>query len=149
MGELQRALGVGMRGLEVAQVAVGAGPPLEDLRPEPVARLARAVAELEGDGVQLDRLRVRGQLRLAAADMLFESELTRYGFADYWTTGDTTWTTSTDGRFALVDVAAHEFGHFAGLDHVDRSPGLTMYPLIHDGMQTLGLGDMHGLLARY
>jgi hypothetical protein len=26
---------------------------------------------------------------------------------------------------------------------------LTMFPFIHDGMQTLGLGDMKGLLARY
>lgn len=87
--------------------------------------------------------------RINEADMIFESDLGRYGYADLWSTDDTTWTTSTEGRFALVDVAAHEFGHFAGLDHVDKSPALTMYPLIHDGMQTLGLGDMRGLEIRY
>jgi hypothetical protein len=32
---------------------------------------------------------------------------------------------------------------------VKLSPALTMYPFVHDGMQTLGLGDMKGLLARY
>jgi len=87
--------------------------------------------------------------RIIEVDMLFESDLGRFGYSDLWTTDQTTWIGPTEGAFALVDVAAHEFGHFAGLDHVDRSPNLTMYPLIHDGMQTLGLGDMRGLVARY
>jgi hypothetical protein len=49
----------------------------------------------------------------------------------------------------VIDVATHEWGHFAGLGHARKSPSLTMYPGIRDGMQTLGLGDMKGLRARY
>ncbi len=37
----------------------------------------------------------------------------------------------------------------AGLDHVESSPALTMFPIVHDGDDTLGLGDMKGLLALY
>ncbi len=87
--------------------------------------------------------------RLTEADMLLEADLTRYGFQDYWTTGDTTWWNAVEGRYSLTDMATHEWGHFAGLDHAKSSPALTMFPFVHDGMQTLGLGDMKGLLARY
>lgn len=87
--------------------------------------------------------------RLTEADMLFEANLTRFGFEDYWTTDDTTWWNQVEGRYALSDMATHEWGHFAGLGHVKSSPALTMFPFAHDGMQTLGRGDMLGLLARY
>jgi hypothetical protein len=87
--------------------------------------------------------------RLNEADLAFESDLTRYGFEDFWTTGRTTWTNATGGEFAISDVGTHEFGHFAGLDHVDSSPQLTMFPFIHDGDDTLGLGDMLGIFVRY
>ncbi len=83
------------------------------------------------------------------ADLALEKDLTRYGYADYWTTDDTTWWDDKGGRWGVSDVATHEFGHFAGLDHVVSSPTLTMYPYVHDGDQTLGLGDMLGLLALY
>lgn len=83
------------------------------------------------------------------ADLLFEQDLTRYGFQDFWTTDDTTWVGPTEARYALADVATHEWGHFAGLDHVEKSPELTMFPFIRDGMQTLGLGDMRGIAGRY
>jgi hypothetical protein len=84
------------------------------------------------------------------ADMVVESDLSGQLGGDYrWTTGDTTAADSTGGELALVDVATHEFGHWAGLGHVKSSPELTMFPAIRDGMQTLGLGDMKGLLARY
>jgi hypothetical protein len=90
----------------------------------------------------------RGRIR--EADMVFERDIARIsGLADFWTVADTTWITPDAARFAVVDTSTHEFGHFAGLDHVDRSPQLTMFPLIHDGMQTLGLGDMNGLATRY
>jgi hypothetical protein len=87
--------------------------------------------------------------RLTEADMLFEADLTRSGFEDYWTTDDTTWWNAVEGRYSLSDLATHEWGHFAGLAHAKSSPALTMFPFAHDGMQTLGLGDMRGLLARY
>lgn len=87
--------------------------------------------------------------KIVEADMALERDLTRYGFEDYWTTGDTTWWNDTGGRWAVIDVATHEFGHWAGLDHVNESPALTMYPFVHDGAQTLGLGDMKGINARY
>lgn len=86
--------------------------------------------------------------RFVEADMALASDLERLG--DFgWTTGDTTWFAGNTGEFAVIDVATHEWGHFAGLAHANQSPALTMYPAIHDGMQTLGLGDMKGLLARY
>lgn len=86
--------------------------------------------------------------RFVEADMALEADVSRFG--DYrWTTGDRTWSHGGRGEFAVSDVATHEWGHFAGLGHVKKSPALTMYPIIHDGMQTLGLGDMKGLLARY
>jgi hypothetical protein len=87
--------------------------------------------------------------KIVEADTAFEQDLTRYGFQDYWTTDETTWLDRVGGRFAVSDVGTHEFGHFAGLDHVGKSPALTMFPAVHDGSQTLGLGDMKGLLARY
>ena len=87
--------------------------------------------------------------KINEADLALERDLTRYGYADFWTTDDTTSFDSEGGHFAVVDVATHEFGHFAGLDHVDKSPALTMFPFVHDGDQSLGLGDMKGLLARY
>ena len=86
--------------------------------------------------------------RIREADLALEKDLTRYGFQDFWTTDDTTSFDAVGGDWAVVDVATHEFGHFAGLDHVD-SPALTMFSYVHDGAQTLGLGDMLGILARY
>ncbi len=86
---------------------------------------------------------------IVEADLALEEDLTRYGFADYWTTDDTTWWDDEGGRWSVSDVATHEFGHFAGLDHVENSPALTMYPYVHDGAQTLGVGDMLGILALY
>ena len=83
------------------------------------------------------------------ADLAMEMDLTRYGFQDFWTTDKTTWFDETGGRMAISDVATHEFGHFAGLDHTNESPSLTMYPFIHDGSETLGLGDMLGILELY
>jgi hypothetical protein len=87
--------------------------------------------------------------RINEADVAFEEDLLRYGYLDFWTNDATTWTDSLGGRFAISDVGTHEFGHFAGLDHTWKSPELTMHPFIHDGDETLGLGDMKGLLARY
>ena len=83
------------------------------------------------------------------ADLAMEEDLTRYGFQDFWTTDTPTWFNDTGGRWSISDVGTHEFGHFAGLDHVWESPALTMYPFVHDGAQTLGLGDMLGLLKLY
>jgi Matrixin len=83
------------------------------------------------------------------ADLAFEADMTRYGFQDFWTTDKTTWFDDVGGRLAISDVATHEFGHFAGLDHTTESPTLTMYPFMHDGDETLGLGDMLGLLELY
>jgi hypothetical protein len=87
--------------------------------------------------------------KIVEADMALERDLTRYGFQDFWTTDNRTWWNDEGGRWAVVDVATHEFGHFAGLDHVLESPQLTMYPFVHDGAQTLGLGDILGLNALY
>lgn len=89
------------------------------------------------------------QGRIFEADLGFERDLTRYGFQDFWTTNRTTFTTPTGGEFAISDVGTHEFGHFLGLDHVLDSPKLTMFPLIHDGDDTLGLGDMLGAFLLY
>jgi hypothetical protein len=83
------------------------------------------------------------------SDLAMEEDLTRYGFLDFWSTDDTTWFNDVGGRWAISDVATHEFGHFAGLDHVLESPDLTMFPFVHDGAQTLGLGDMLGIQALY
>ena len=87
--------------------------------------------------------------KIREADMALERDLTRYGFQDFWTTDDRTWWNEGGGRWAVSDVATHEWGHFAGLAHVDASPSLTMYPLVHDGAQTLGLGDMLGISSLY
>ena len=87
--------------------------------------------------------------RINESDIAFEEDLTRYGFLDFWTNDSTTWTDAFGGRFAISDVGTHEFGHFAGLGHTKKSPELTMFPFIHDGDETVGLGDMKGLLARY
>jgi Matrixin len=83
--------------------------------------------------------------RIHEADMILETDLARTGFNGVWTTSDTTDLT----HLAVSDAATHEFGHFAGLDHVNKSPSLTMYPIVGDGAQTLGLGDMKGLVALY
>jgi hypothetical protein len=88
--------------------------------------------------------------RFVEADMIVESDLATQLGGDYrWTTGDTTAADTLGGELALIDVATHEFGHWAGLGHVNHSPELTMYPAVRDGMQTLGLGDMKGVLTRY
>ena len=87
--------------------------------------------------------------KIREADLAMERDLTRYGFQDFWTTDDRTWWDATGGRWSISDVATHEFGHFAGLDHVDASPELTMFTFVHDGAQTLGLGDMLGIRALY
>jgi hypothetical protein len=84
------------------------------------------------------------------ADLIIESNLATQLGGDYrWTTGDTTEADASGGELAVIDVATHEFGHWAGLGHANKSPELTMFPAVRDGMQTLGLGDMKGLLARY
>ena len=83
--------------------------------------------------------------RFLEADMALEADASRFGPDMRWSAGDRT----DEDELAVIDVATHEFGHFAGLDHVDKSPGLTMFPLIHDGMQTLGLGDVRGIRTRY
>ena len=87
--------------------------------------------------------------RINESDVAFEEDLPRYGFLDFWTNDSTTWTDSFGGRFAISDVVTHEFGHVVGLGHTKRSPELTMFPFIHDGDETVGLGDMKGVLARY
>jgi hypothetical protein len=88
--------------------------------------------------------------RITEADVVFERDLTRLsGFPDFWSTDDTTLILPTSGTFAIIDTAVHEFGHFLGLDHVDNSPELTMFPAIHDGAQTLGRGDMIGVVRLY
>lgn len=87
--------------------------------------------------------------KIREADMALERDLTRYGFQDFWTTDDATWWNESGGRWAVSDVATHEWGHFAGLGHADASPALTMYPLVHDGAQTLGRGDMLGVASLY
>lgn len=83
--------------------------------------------------------------RFLEADMALEADASRFGPDMRWSTGDRT----DQDEFAVIDVATHEWGHFAGLDHVDKSPELTMFPFIHDGMQTLGLGDVRGIRTRY
>jgi hypothetical protein len=83
--------------------------------------------------------------RFLEADMALEADASRFGPDMRWSTGDRT----DQDEFAIIDVATHEWGHFAGLDHVDKSPELTMFPFIHDGMQTLGLGDVRGIRTRY
>lgn len=128
-------------------------------------RLPTLVSDLVGDGVNsVGFVSLAGTVcdgalacvvadfdhgRINEADLALERDLTRYGFQDFWTTERTTWTDAFGGEFALSDVGTHEFGHFAGLDHVEKSPELTMYPFIHDGDDTLGLGDMKGILAQY
>ena len=87
--------------------------------------------------------------RINEADLALDDDLRTPGRNDVWTTSPTTWRDETGGEFALLDVATHEFGHFAGLGHALKSPELTMYPIIHDGDQTLGLGDMKGILTLY
>ncbi|MDQ3858470.1 MAG: M10 family metallopeptidase domain-containing protein [Actinomycetota bacterium] len=87
--------------------------------------------------------------RIREADMALEKNLARYGGQYFWTTDDTTWFDDSRGRLAVIDVATHEFGHFAGLGHTDGSPALTMFPYVGDGAQTLGLGDMLGILELY
>jgi len=83
------------------------------------------------------------------ADLAFESDLTRSGFQDFWTNSERTEWDDVGGNWAVLDVGTHEFGHFAGLDHVWESPSLTMFPFVHDGAQSLGLGDMLGMHALY
>jgi hypothetical protein len=58
------------------------------------------------------------------------------------------------GKWAVEDVATHEFGHVFGLDHVSerRHSTLTMSRLILPcrlSDATLGRGDIRGLRAKY
>jgi hypothetical protein len=134
-------------------------------------RDASLVSELSSDGVNVVAFRSLARTicdgaaacvvvdykggKVLEADLALEEDLTRprppdgRRFQDYWTTDDTTAFNDVGGQFAIIDTATHEFGHFAGLGHVNASPTLTMFPFIHDGAQTLGLGDMKGLLARF
>ena len=128
-------------------------------------RLASLVAWLERDGVNTVAFQsLEGTVcdgasacvivwfdggDILEADLAFEPDLTRYGLADFWTNDERTWWDDLGGEWAIMDVATHEFGHFAGLDHVWESPALTMFPFVHDGAQTLGLGDMLGMHAMY
>jgi hypothetical protein len=57
-------------------------------------------------------------------------------------------------RYIIQDVATHEFGHAFGLTHVSESThgGLTMSPTMmpcQTAEETLGLGDINGLNAKY
>jgi Matrixin len=83
--------------------------------------------------------------RFLEADMALEADASRFGPAVRWSVEDRT----DQDELAVIDVATHEWGHFAGLDHVGKSPELTMFPFIHDGMQTLGFGDVRGIRTRY
>ena len=129
------------------------------------SRVATLVSELRRDGVNTVSFQSLAgtvcdgalacvvtdydRARMNESDIAFEEDLTRYGYLDFWTNDSTTWTDAFGGRFAISDVATHEFGHFVGLGHTEKSPELTMFPFIHDGDETLGLGDMKGVLARY
>jgi hypothetical protein len=94
-------------------------------------------------------LNIEGR-RITEADIMFEKDITRLsGFADYWTTSDLTTIWPTTAQFAVIDVATHEWGHVLGLDNVNSPSELTMVGPIHDGMQTIGLGDMLGALILY
>jgi len=68
---------------------------------------------------------------------------------------DELWTTSgVADRFDVENAMAHEFGHVAGLGHVNapRDGCLTMYkfaPLNETRKRTLGLGDKLGMTALY
>jgi hypothetical protein len=65
------------------------------------------------------------------------------------------WTTSGEaGKFDVENVASHEFGHVAGLGHVNapRAGCLSMYFLSIEGetqKRTLGLGDKLGMNLLY
>jgi hypothetical protein len=57
-------------------------------------------------------------------------------------------------KYDIEDVATHEFGHAFGLGHVDEAThgNLTMSPVIgacQNAEETLGLGDVDGLEAKY
>jgi hypothetical protein len=69
-------------------------------------------------------------------------------FAEDWST------TGAPGTIDVSNVMTHEWGHVAGLGHVNGAPGgcLTMYRFSGDGeiqKRTLGLGDKLGLVVLY
>ncbi len=104
----------------------------------------------DGPGVVACVVGASDRKRFVEGDMLIEADLAGRLGADYrWTTGDRTWAGDGFGELALLDVVTHEWGHFAGLGHVNGSPELTMFPSVHDGMETLGRGDMKGVVGLY
>ena len=76
------------------------------------------------------------------------------GFVVTFDTDETWSVTGASGLPDVENVGAHEFGHMAGLNHVNgpKDGCLTMYRFASDGetqKQTLGLGDKLGLDALY
>ena len=76
------------------------------------------------------------------------------GFVVTFDTGETWSATGEASKPDVENVGIHEFGHMAGLNHVNgpKDGCLTMYRFASDGetqKQTLGLGDKLGLDALY
>lgn len=67
---------------------------------------------------------------------------------------DDSWDINVSGKFDVENVASHEFGHVAGLGHVNapKDGCLPMYRYAGLGevqKQTLGLGDKLGMNKLY
>lgn len=119
-------------------------------RPRHCARRLRRPDRGRRAGRRRLRRRASDRKRFVEADLLIEADLAGWLGGTYrWTTGARTWAGGGFGELALLDVVTHEWGHFAGLGHVNGSPELTMFPSVHDGMQTLGRGDMKGVVGLY
>lgn len=76
------------------------------------------------------------------------------GFVVTLDTGEDWSVSGQEGKFDVLNVSVHEFGHVAGLNHVNapRDGCLTMYKIAGPGetqKRTLGLGDKLGLNALY